>query len=62
MKTKTIILTIVLLSIASFFATAGLVWVVCWGFGWAWSWKISIAAWALLLLLSSTFNTRRRNK
>jgi len=54
-----IILVIVcdVVSIAvSFFATAGLLWVICWAFNLAWwSWKISLGVWVALLILSSTF-------
>ena len=58
MKNIVIILIIAFSVVISYFANAGLVWAVCWGFGWTWSWKIATAVWAVEWLLSLTFKSR----
>lgn len=35
----------------SYLATAGLVYLVCLGFGLEWSWLLSLGVWALMILL-----------
>lgn len=60
MNKRVLILTIAILCVVSYFANAGLVWVICWGFGWTWSWKLSTAVWAVEWLLSLTFKSRGR--
>lgn len=52
----TTILIAIILAI-SFICTAGLVYLVCWGFGIAWSWKISVGVWAALFLIGSAVKT-----
>lgn len=57
-----IILVIVLCLAVSFFATAGLIWVVCWALGFVWSWKLCIGIWALMILASSVFKSTTKNE
>lgn len=35
----------------SYLIVAGLVWIICFGFGLEWSWLISLGVWALLILI-----------
>jgi hypothetical protein len=58
MKAKTVIILFVILSIISFFVTAGIVWVVALAFDFAWSWKLSIAVWLILWVLTSLFKNK----
>ena len=39
----------------SYLATAGLVYLVCLGFGFEWSWLLSLGVWALIILLKQVF-------
>lgn len=46
----------------SYLAVAGILWLVCLGFGLEWSWLLSLGVWALLILikggLSINFNSK----
>ena len=50
------LLVLALLGI-SYLGTAGLVYLVCLGFGFEWSWLLSLGVWALLILLRSIFKS-----
>lgn len=39
----------------SYLGTAGLVYLVCLGFGFEWSWLLSLGVWALIILLRQVF-------
>lgn len=43
----------------SYFVTAGLVYLVCLGFGFEWSWMLSLSVWALLILLKLVFKSSK---
>lgn len=43
----------------SYLATAGLVYLVCLGFGFEWSWLLSLGVWALLILLKQIFGSSK---
>lgn len=45
----------------SYLATAGLVYLVCLGFGFEWSWLLSLGVWALLILLRSVFKSSSKD-
>lgn len=46
---------VVFLVALSYLATAGLVYLVCLGFGFEWSWLLSLGVWALMILLRGVF-------
>ena len=46
-----VLLATLIIAILSFFATAGITWVVCWAFHWTYTWGIAIAVWLLWLVL-----------
>lgn len=47
----------------SYFATAGIIWLMCWAFSWTWwSWKTCFGIWLLMFLLSSTFKSVTHSK
>lgn len=53
-----IIIVILFLAIiaASFLATAGVLWLICWAFHWTWcGWRVCFGIWLLLAVLSSVF-------
>ena len=56
------LLAILLLIALSFFCTAGVVWLICWGLtasgllAISFSWPLAVAVWFILFLLKSTFN------
>ena len=50
-----IIITVICILVLSYFATAGLFWLICWGFGMTFSWKIATAVWAIIFILGSIF-------
>lgn len=43
----------------SYLVTAGLVYLVCLGFGFEWSWMLSLGIWALLILLKMVFKSSK---
>lgn len=45
----------------SYLLTAGLVYLVCLGFGLEWSWLLSLGIWALLILLRSVFKNSSKD-
>lgn len=45
----------------SYLLTAGLVYLVCLGFGFEWSWLLSLGVWALLILLRSVFKNSSKD-
>ena len=45
----------------SYLLTAGLVYLVCLGFGLEWSWLLSLGVWALLILLRSVFKNSSKD-
>lgn len=45
----------------SYLLTAGLVYLVCLGFGLEWSWLLSLGVWALLILLRSMFKNSSKD-
>lgn len=45
----------------SYLLTAGLVYLVCLGFGFEWSWLLSLGVWALLILLRSVFKSSSKD-
>jgi hypothetical protein len=48
-------LVFILVCTASFFATAGILWLINWAFGLSfWSWKVSFGVWLALALLSGS--------
>ena len=40
--------------VLSFFATAGLLWLICWAFGRMWSWRAVVGVWAILWIVSGS--------
>ena len=53
------ILIFLLLLAVSFFATAGVLWLINWAFGLSfWNWKICFGIWLALSLLEGMFTTR----
>ena len=54
----TVLAAVVILSILSFFVTAGLYRVVCWAVGWSFRWRYAIAIYAVEWFLSLTFKGR----
>ena len=56
------LLTILFLLAFSFFCTAGVVWLICWGLtasgllAISFSWPLAVAVWFILFLLKTTFN------
>lgn len=44
-----------------YLGTAGLVYLVCLGFGFEWSWLLSLGVWALLILLRSVFKSSSKD-
>lgn len=50
------IIFVISLLLISFFATAGILWLICWALRWTWwSWKICFGIWLLMILLNSAF-------
>lgn len=50
-------ITFVIAAIAiSFLVNAGLIWVVCWGFGWTFTWKLAVGIYVAEIILKSIFN------
>ena len=50
-----IILLVAVMIVLSFFATAGILWLLCHAFHWTWwSWGTSLAVWLALGLVSGT--------
>lgn len=57
------IIFVILLLLLSYFATAGIIWLMCWAFSWTWwSWKACFGIWLLMFLLSSTFKSVTHSK
>lgn len=49
----------VVCAILSFFANAGIIWVICWAFhGTWWSWRVCLGIWLLEALLSGIFKAQ----
>lgn len=46
----------------SYLATAGIVWLICLGFGLEWSWLLSLGVWALLILIKGGLSINFGNK
>ena len=61
------LLTILFLIAISFFCTAGVVWLICWGLtasgllAISFSWPLAVAVWFILFLLKATFNITIKN-
>lgn len=49
------VIIVICILILSYFTTAGLSWLICWGFGVTFNWKIATAVWALVFILRSIF-------
>lgn len=45
----------------SYLLTAGLVYLVCLGFGLEWSWLLSLGVWALMILLRGVFKNSSKD-
>lgn len=67
-----VILFVILSLVASFLATAGLVWLLCWAltgigivaigsFTIVFSWKLALAIWIIMFLLMSIFQGGSKN-
>lgn len=55
MKVIMVIITFICILVLSYFATVGLSWLICWGFGVTFSWKVATAVWAIIFILDSIF-------
>lgn len=58
-----IVLLVVVAIALSFFATAGITWLIMWCFGYAemWSWTISLGVWLICIMLQGiTVNVKER--
>lgn len=53
------LMIVVFLLALSYLGTAGLVYLVCLGFGFEWSWLLSLGVWALLILLKQIFGSSK---
>lgn len=55
----TIACVVALLGVLSFFANAGVLWLICWAFRMTWwSWRVCIGVWLLEILLETIFKAR----
>lgn len=63
----TVLITFLLVCAISFFCTAGIVWLICWGLtvsgllAISFSWPLAVAVWFILFLLKATFNITVKN-